>query len=201
MAVPASKTPAKLSVDFSGVEIRRGGSSIHIPEGDYLLRAIGCERKPKKDDPSRFYLNWKCEVAEGTHKGKGPIYHITTLDPEKLWGLRTFLVDLLGGEEKVPQKAVDIPLAKIVAAKPRFGATLVDDEYDGKVKSKIAATFSYTDWKTMSATAEPESEDEDEDGEEEVRVPTKSSKAKAAAAAATESEENEDMEEIDVDDL
>jgi hypothetical protein len=199
-------TPRNITVDFSGVEIRRGGGGIQVPEGDYLLRVTGCERRAKKDDASRFYLLWKLEIAKPTPMaGKGPIYHRTSLSQESLWALRTFLVDLLG-EKNVPESSVTIPIAQIVQKKPFIGATLKDGEpYNGKVKSEIAATFSRRDYEELAA---PDAEEEEETEEDEAPAPkpkaaaAKKPAAKAAPVAALdEEEEEEEEEEIDIEDL
>jgi hypothetical protein len=185
MPVPRSNTPATLSLDFSGAEIRRGGGGDRVPEGDYLMQVVGVTQETKKDDPSRHYLRWKTVVVEpksvaGENTSGKTIYNNTSLVPENLWALRTFLVDLLG-EDKVPQSKVNIPLAKIVAAKPKFGATIADGEpYNGKIKSEIKATFNKSEWTALQSTTS----DDDEDVEE-------------AATA----DDGEDMDEIDVDDI
>lgn len=147
--MPMGKPPAKLTVDFSGVEVRQG--SVHLPEGDYLMEVVNCEMLSKKDDESRKYLNWALRVVlPETYKGK-TVYYRTSLVRESLWNLRKFLVDLLG-EDKVPQKAVDIPLAAIVAKKPQVGVTLQDDEYNNKIKSEVAVTFSKSEYTADQST-------------------------------------------------
>jgi hypothetical protein len=169
--MPMGRPPAKLTVDFSGIEVRQG--SVHLPEGDYLVEVANCEMLAKKDDESRKYLNWALRVVlPEAYRGK-TVYYRTSLVKESLWNLRKFLVDLLG-EDKVPQKAVDIPLAAIVARKPQVGVTLQDDEYNGKIKSEVAVTFSkseyQSDQKTLGADAvddsNGQSEETDEDTDE-----------------------------------
>lgn len=179
MPVPRNNTPSTLSVDFSGAEVRRGGGGDIVPEGDYLMQITGVTLETKKDDPSRHYLRWKTQVVEPKSLVGKTIYHNTSLVKENLWQLRTFLVDVLG-EDKVPQSSVNLPLAKIVAAKPKFGATLADGEpYNNKVKSEIKATYNKSEWKATQS-------DDDDD---------------TAPDEATTSDDGEDMDEIDVDDI
>jgi hypothetical protein len=203
MPLPKATTPAKISVDFTGVEIRKGGSGAHVPEGDYLLKVVGCERRPKKDDPSRFYLSWKLEIVRPTsYKGK-IIYHRTSLSEESLWALRGFLTDLLG-EKNVPQSKVDVPIKTIVDRQVQIGATLVDGEpYNGKVKSEIAATFSRRDYNETEVADDEESEElEEEEEEEETTAPKKTvTKTATTKKAAPVEEEEEEEEEIDLEDL
>lgn len=178
--------PAKLSVDFSNVSDRQEGGvkAAHVPEGDYLLRVVGCELKKKKDDESSKYLNWRVSVVKPEkYKNAGVIYFVTSLKEEALWNLRNFLEDL---GYKIPKSIVNIPIAKIVEEKKLFGATLQDDEYNDKVKSKIAATFKASDYQESAeeSTSTETSDDTADDG-----------------TASTDDDEDNDLEEIDVDDL
>lgn len=183
-------TPAKLSVNFSGVEIKKGGD--YVPPNDYLTRVISANVKPNKDG-SGEHLVWGLQVVEpAAYKGKKLNYR-TTLKQEGLWKLRSFLVDILG-EDKVPAKAVDIPLAKIVAAKPSVGISTEDGEYKGRKTTEISGTFSKADWAALSAKAEEASDDTDDDEE----VATETTKA---TGAASDDAEGEDMDELELDDL
>jgi len=185
MPIPKSTMPAKLTVDFSGADIRRGGGGgDNVPEGDYLLQVVGCTFEDKKDDPSKHYLRWKNTVVKPTSFAGKVIFNNTSLQEENLWQLRTFLVDLLG-ESKVPKSKVDLPIAAIVAKKPQFGATIGDGKPYGEkqiVKSEIKQTYSKADYNSTSSDAD---EDEDE----------------ATPEAATTAAEGEDMDEIDIDDI
>lgn len=205
MPAPQGKTPAKLTVDFTGVEVG-GQRGAHVPEGDYLSKVTGVTHQHKKDDETKFNLNWKLEIVEPTKFAGKVIYYRTALGKESLWSLRSFLVDMLG-EDKVPKKVVDLPLALIVKKQPKVGITLVDDDYNpDRLKSKVVGTFSKSDWESLSPDAEEaedeEAEDEEEEEEEEEEeAPTPKKKAKTPKAAVTESDDDEDMEEIDMDDL
>jgi hypothetical protein len=211
------KTPKSLSVDFTGIERGGGGTNPHLPEGDYLARVTDCKLRTKKDDPSRKHLAWNLTILEGNKKGIGKsIIHRTGLTQESLWSLRGFLMDLLG-EDKVPQSAVDIPIATIVSKKPRIGITLEDDDYNGKDTSKVSATFPKADWADLKAAAESdddEDEEEDEDEEDETEeeeeeepAPKKKSnkektkKSKKTKPVIDDDEDEDDEDEIDVDEL
>lgn len=181
--------PAKLSVDFTGVERGGGGRNPRVPEGDYLVQILDYEVRSKRDDPSKKHILWKTKLLEGNSKGVGKMFnHRTGLTKESLWSLRGFMMDLLG-EDKVPQRAVDLPLAAIVAKKPKIGFTIEDDEYDGKETSKVSATFPKSQWAELKAAAEAADEDDDEDEEddEEEEIETEDEDE--------EEEEDEDEEE------
>jgi hypothetical protein len=178
MPAQRASLPAKLTVDFTGVEVKKGAD--YVPPGDYLVQIVGCELRDKKDDPTRKYLSWRVKVLEPEKYAGKTLFNRTSLVRESLWNLRSWLVDMLG-EANVPQKAVDIPLAKIVEKKPIVGVTVDDDEYNGKTQSKIVGSFSRADWANLKGSAE-ESESSDE-------------------ATETADEDSEDLDEIDVDDI
>lgn len=168
-------TPSKLTVDFSNVEERRGANAFHGPEGDYLLQIKGVELKSKKDDESSKYLTWRFEpYAPEQFKGRGSVYHNTSLKPESLWALRNLLEDM---GIPVPKKAVGLPIAEIAKSGRIIGATLEDNEWNGKVKSQIAATFKKDQY---DASGAPAAEDEDEE---------------------TAESDTDDTEELDLDDI
>jgi len=176
-----SQMPSKLSVDFSNVADRKegGGRSAHVPEGDYVVQVVGCELKKKKEDDGK-YLNWRLQIVKPEkYKNAGIIYFVTSLKDEALWNLRNFLEDL---GYTVPKKAIDVPIQKIVEGKKTVGVTLADDEYNEKVKSKVAATFKAS---AYEETAEAASDDEEE----------------ADESTADEDTEDDELEEIDTEDL
>jgi hypothetical protein len=189
MPTQTKNKPAKISLDFSNVEDRRSGKkSVYVPEGDYLLEMRDYEIKEKKDGGSK-YISWQAYVlSPSSLKGKGPIYHISSLKKENLWSIRNLLEDM---GIKVPKKLVDVPLGKCLNRS--FGATIEDDEYtndDGKTtkKSKIAATFPSSEYADVEGGG-TETDEDDEDSDEE-----------AATEAAT-SDDDEDLEELDIDDI
>lgn len=187
MPTQTKNKPAKISLDFSNVEDRRSGKKgVRLPEGDYLFEMRDYEIKTKTGGDSK-YISWQAyALAPSEHKGKGPIYHISSLKKENLWSIRNLLEDM---GIKVPKKMVDIPLAKCL--KRPFGGTLEDDEYTNDenkttIKSKIASTFPASEYADVSGTTD---EDEEEDTDEE------------AATEAVTSDDEDDMEELDIDDI
>jgi hypothetical protein len=177
LPAPQGSKPASLSIDFEGVEERRqGGSAAHVPAGDYIVQVSDYEVRTKKDDASRKYISWQLKiVAPAEFKGK-KVYFVTSLVKESLWNLRNFLEDM---GVKVPAKLVDVPLAKLKGR--QVGVTLDDDEYEGKIKSKVVSTFNKNDW-----------------GEAE--TPTEAGDEEAEVAATSTADYDEELEELDVDD-
>jgi hypothetical protein len=186
--MPKEQTPAVITVDFSNVGERQEGGvkAAHVPEGDYLLKALGCVKKWKKDEENGpGYLSWKFGiVAPSKHQHAGVVYFITSLKEEALWNLRNLMEDF---GIKVPKSSVKIPIAEIIKKQLVIGATLADDEYEGKVKSVIVATFKKSQYEEAGEGTEDTDDDDDDEVEE---TPT----------AATE-DEDENLDELELDDL
>lgn len=181
--MPLQQTPAKLTVDFSGVEVgARGPRGDRVPEGDYLMKVVDVQLRENKEKTGQ-YLSWLLQVVEPKAYAGKHVYHRTSLKREALWNLRGFLIDLLG-EDKVPQRSLDLPLTKIKQAMPRIVCTLADGEpYNDKIRSEVQGTANKSEWTGDTNRASTDDEEEDE------------------TTAATTSSDDEDMDEIDVDDL
>lgn len=177
-------TPSKLTVDFTNVGDRQeGGKAAHVPEGDYLLKVKGVTLETKKGDESSKYLRWRFTIHKPSgYENAGVIYHNTTLQADKLWSLRNVLEDL---GINVPKKAVGLPLAEIGKSGRILGATLEDDEYNGKVKSQIAATFKKEQYEETAKPVDESGDDTDTDED----------------TASDTSDDEEETEELDIDDL
>lgn len=185
--MPKSTTPAVLTLDFSNVgERTEGGRAAHVPEGDYLFKPTKVELRSKKDDESSKYLSWVMAIqAPEKYKGR-VIYFITSLKAESLWNLRNLLEDM---GIKVPQSTLKLPLQQIIAKGPIFGGTVEDDEYEGKVKSKIVATFKRAQYEEVGSD---ESDDELDGTGGSTEVDT---------VDEVEADGDEDLEELELDDL
>lgn len=121
----------RVVADFTGVEI--GGGSIKVPEGDYRFRVKEVEQRESQE--GKPYLNFKLEFVDKAHRGK-VLYHICSLQPQALFNLRTTLTAL--GMD-VPQKRVAFSLHKLEGRE--LMATLGDDEYQGRIRSRVVDTF------------------------------------------------------------
>lgn len=188
--MPQANSPAKLSVDFTGVSVGGGGSSDRVPEGDYLAEVHDYRVGPTKKDPSIDMITWTLKIVEPAKYAGKTIISRNVLSKESLWSLRAFLVSMLG-EDKIPASSLSVPLAAIKAKRKKVGLTLIDDEpYNNKIKSKIADTFPVSDWADRQSTASGDDiDDDDEDA------------PAAKAADVTASDDDEDLDEIDVDDI
>jgi hypothetical protein len=149
-------------IRLSKVEAGSGRRSAHLPEEENpfeftiesITREIG-------RDSGKAYLNVKLKVKSGARKGK-VVYSTCSLKPEALWNLKNMLIS--AGLSSLAEK--DLRTAQII--KSATGRTLlanvVDDEYQGKVKSVIE------DWvveERPRRSKRQEVDDEDEEDEEE----------------------------------
>jgi hypothetical protein len=153
----------KLKVDFSGVDtdIRRGGGAVHVPEDDYLAKIVSSEVRESEKSGSR-YISWKLAIHNGDFKGK-TLYHITSLKPDALWNLRNLIHAATG--KNVAGKALNVDTSiiegKIIAI------TVEDDEYEGKIRSRVVDTRP-KDELDLEKDEEEEEEEEEEETEEEL---------------------------------
>lgn len=172
-----AKKPKKLQVDFTGVEGRKGAR--RIAEGDYLFKITDYEVDHKKDDEDKKFLVVKYDIEKGPSEGSWS--EIFSLTKNALWRFRLFLE---AAGFKIPSSAVGVPLEKLPGR--RVGATVADDDYEGKTRSKVAEYFSAKDYEALA------SNDEDEDEEEETTQ---------SVTSGDEDEDEEELELVDDEDL
>lgn len=180
--------PKKLTVDFTGVEA--GGGRVRVPEGDYLFKIADYELRHKKDDESSRYIQWSLEILKGPGGTGKRIRYITSLKPEALFNLRNMLTD---AGFKVPSKSVDVPLEKVIGR--QIAGTVIDDEYEGKIKSVVDNLFPAADFESLSGKAGEDNGDEDEDEE------STDESTVAEAATSDDEEDDDELELVDDEDL
>ena len=173
----------KRKVDFTGVEkeIRGGGGrAAHVPPGDYLLKIVKGEWREPEDDSKADYISWRFSILKPEkYKGK-TVYDITSMAKGSLWNLRNLIWAATG--KNVAGKALNFD-PEMIEGKV-VGATVDDDEYKKKIRSRPVDYRPKDKWK--SAGDDDDEEDED-DEEEEVEE--------------EEEEEDEELEDVDLDDL
>lgn len=192
-----SKTKAsKKAVDFSDVKDGSIFSTTHLEEGDYLAKIIQVEDRDSKDGEDMWVF------AIQLNDRKSAVYPFyCKLVENQLWKLRNLLI---AAGKSVPKKRVAVDPNSIVGK--TIGVTLEDDEYEGRLKSSIAAVFpssELADDDPDEDTAEELELDEDEDDEEEEEAPKKkkaSAPAKKSKKAKKKADDDDD-DELDLDDL
>jgi hypothetical protein len=170
----------KIQIDFGGVEkeIKKGGRAAHVPEGDYLAKAVKAELRKSEKSGGR-YFSWRVQIVKPEkYKGK-TLYVNTSLKPDALWNLRNLIHAALG--KNVAGKALNFDPEKVYGKV--MGVTVEDDEYKEKMRSQIVDFFPADDFK--GEDNEDDDDDEDEDEEEEVE----------------DEDEEEDLDDVDVDEL
>lgn len=143
---------AKASVktaDFSGVKDRGAFNPKHVAEGDYaavITKVEDGEAKKTGDFQYIFTIKLK-KFSQSSY----PYY--CKLQENQLWKLRNLAV---AAGLNVPKKRMKFDPNKLVGK--TIGVTMEDDEYEGKMKSVIAATFPVSE---LTEGVEVESGDDD----------------------------------------
>jgi hypothetical protein len=201
----AAATPATPAV-FDMTDVKDGGGGAfntkRQPEGDYKARVTAVTDAPSKKDG---VAQWVFTIQVGT--GSYPYY--CKHQENQYWKIRNLLV---AAGMNVPKKKVKVDPNKVVGK--QIAVTLEDDEYDGKQKSVISATFPISE---LSDDDLPDEEDTDEVEDDEDEAPAPKRKATVVEDDDDEDEDDappppkakkpapvvdddDDLEEIDIDD-
>lgn len=211
------KKATKAKVDFTDAGDRGPWNQKHQPEGDYLFKIVAVLDSPTKEGNKPQWIFALQDV-----ENKSAVYpYRCQLDKSQAWKIRN-VFEACG--VRVAQKMLNVDPQKVVGK--LIGATLEDNEYNGKVKSQIGDVFSASEFGDAAKDEDPDEADEveedddaedDEDEEEEPgpkkktkpaakKPPAKSSKPKKKPPV-DEDEDDEDEvedgddEELDVEDL
>lgn len=149
-----AKSGDLIVADFSKEE--GGGRRPRVPEGDYRVKVKEVKSDTSKEG-NRMYV-WTFVGLDGKLKGK-EIRDYTTVTPKSLWKLRSVL-EAIGID--VPKSAVRLKSRDVVGKE--LGITVNDDEYNGRVSSKIA---DYIDLETLASGGVDDEDEDDEDVEDE----------------------------------
>jgi len=166
-----STTAKKHALDFTNVKESSGINPKHMLEGDYAAKVVSVSETDKDGVPMWNFIFQLKDSPTATY----PYY--CKLQENQLWKVRNLLI---AAGKQVPKRRVNVDPNNVVGSE--VGVTLEDDEYEGKLKSVIAAVF-------------PASE-----------LPQQSTKKATAASAATDDEDLDDDEdevgdELDLEDL
>lgn len=161
----------KHSVDFTNVKEGSIFRPKHKPEGEYLARIVKVDdHQPNdKDKP----MGWVFTITiDGDARSTYPVY--AGPDEKQAWKVRKMFV---AAGIAVPKKRVMVDPNRL--AGKEIGVFLEDDEYEGRLRSRVA------DFLTVDEIGEgnDEAEDEIEEEEEEEAPPAR----KRAAAKKTTS--------------
>jgi hypothetical protein len=113
-----------ITVNMKGVE----GKRPRIAPGEYASKVL---EVTQEDGDKAPYLAWQFEVTEGKAEG-AKLFYNTSLSKPSLWNLRGLLEAM---DVEVPDDEMDIDLTEMVDKEVLL---IVDDEeYEGKMKSKV----------------------------------------------------------------
>lgn len=191
----------QLIVDFKGVE-SGGGGGARVPENDYRVKVAEVKVGESKSSGNTMLI-WQFEITKGKHKGKKLKRDYTTLTKESLWKLKA-LLEAMG--LSIPNKKLDLaPLLKKAAGK-ELGVSVIDEEYENKMQSKIS---DYLDLETLESADDDDEDDEDEsddddtddDDDDEDEEPKKKAKKKGKKKKSKKSDDDDEIEDLDLDEL
>jgi hypothetical protein len=216
VAPPRRRNSSTVRVNFSGVEeeIRKHTQrAAKLPDGDYLVKILDASMRENEDTGARG-VNVRAQVVKPSKfKGKTQ-YGYCSLKKNALWNFRNLINAALG--RNVAGKTVDIDLGRF---KDKIvGAVIEEDEYEGKVRSRISTWFPREEYEESeddeSEVEDDEEEEEDEyeeeeedEDEEEEEEPAPRRRGKAAPRSRSkrkrpaDEEEDEDLEDVEVEDL
>lgn len=144
----------KRAVDMTNVKEAGAFNPRRKPEGDYRAKIAKVEdHKSKKGNEQWVFTIQLADDQRATY----PYY--CGFEEKEAWKIRNLLIAC---GKKVPKKRVNVDPNSLVGKE--IGISLVDDEYEGKLKSTIDAVFPADD---LGEADEPEDEDTDTDDEDE----------------------------------
>lgn len=180
------KASAKV-VDFSNVKERGNFNPQQVEMGDYLAKVVKVEDGESKQNQDFMYI-FTIKLSKFSQYSY-PYY--CKLTENQLWKLRNLLV---AAGLNVPKARMKLEPSKVVGK--TIGVTMEDDEYEGKMKSVIAAVFPAAELANYGNDPEPDEDEADDDTEEE---PEEEPKAKNGKKG--KKKKSADVEELDLDDL
>jgi hypothetical protein len=197
-----------LRVNFSSVEeeIRKHTQkAARVPDGDYLFKVLEASYRENEDTGSRG-VNVRAQIIKPA-KYKGKIqYGYCSLKKEALWNLRNFINAAVG--RNVAGKTVDLDLDRF--RDKIVGGVVEEDEYQGKVRSRISTWFPADEYEE---TEDDEDEDEEEDEEEEYEEEEEEdedeedeeepprARRKSSSRRKRDEDEDEELEDVEVENL
>lgn len=176
MAKKAKSKGGSIKVD--GAKLTSGGRA-RLPEGDYKAKITAIKSGESQAGNSQIIVTFT--ISEGPMKGK-ELRDYITLTEKAMWRLGNLLEAL---EIKWPKKVFNLPFEKLIGKE--LGITVYDDEYNGRVSSKVG---DYLDESTIDGILEGETDEESEDEED----------VEEESDDEDEDDDDEELEEFDTDD-
>lgn len=172
------------TLDFSNVKESSGINPKHLEEGEYLAKVTEVRDDPAKDGEAM----WNFIIQLEDHKTATYAYYVKLVE-NQLWKLRNLF---LAAGIDIPKKAAKIDPNRVVGKV--VCVVLEDDEYEGKMKSVIAAVMPKEEFEGYEGDTSPADDDEDDDEEEEP-APVKRGRGRPKKVVEEEEDDDEDEDE------
>lgn len=205
-------------VDFGKIKDRGPFNPTHIDEGDYIATCTHFQDGESKAGNPMWSFGFKIPGKAGTFP-----YHIV-IDGTQDWKIKNMIIAC---GMALPKSRAKVAPERFL--KRKFGVTMVDDEYEGRLKSVINDMIPQADVTTNGAgkkrrpvdddddedLEEDDVEEDDEDEEDEEPEPPRRKRAAAKKAAPRKAaarkrrardededeDEDEDLDELDLDEV
>lgn len=142
-------------VDWTNVKDGGKFQPRRVPEGDYRMKIVGVDDHLK--DGQKVSEQWVFTLQIPGKRGTYPLY-CNHVDAKQAWKIRNLC---LAAGMQAPKKRVKLDPNKLVGKE--IGAALEDDEYDGKIKSVIVATFPASELESDQPAGSGKVTDDDEE--------------------------------------
>lgn len=184
------ESPAKAErLDFSKVRDRNFNVK-HVPPGDYLLTISKVVNTTSKAGNKQ----WLFTLTGKTGAVKGAQYpYYCGKDSDNLWKVRNLAI---AAGYNIPKEVITFDPNKLVGRD--VGATMDDDEYEGKLKSVIAAVMPPSDIEDLS---DEDATDEDEEVSSNGNNGKAKKQKKELAAAGAKKGKKGKLESIDLEEI
>ena len=150
-------------LDFSNVKETGNFRPKHMPEGDYRMKIESViDDKSKDGNPMWVYTLALVSNPRATYG-----YYCLLNNEKQMWKIRNLFV---AAGKTVPKKRVKVNPDMLVGVE--IGVSLVDDEYEGKMKSTIDGVFPASELTESSSSVMDDEEIEGELAEDDEVEPT-----------------------------
>jgi hypothetical protein len=148
-------------IDMTNVKDRGQFNPQRVPAGDYRLIVKAVDDHKKEGEKTS--VQWVFTLALAGRERLTYPYYVNHTDPKFAWKVRNLFI---AAGMAVPKKRVKVDPNKLVGK--TIGAALDDDEYEGKKKSVITATFPASDVTSSPATSKNDDDAEDVEVDDDV---------------------------------
>lgn len=146
----------KRAVDMTNVKEQGNFNPRHKAEGDYRAKIVKVDDHKSKSGGEMWVF-----TIQLTEDQRATYGHYCGFDEKNAWKVRNLLIAC---GKKVPKKRVNVDPNSLVGKE--IGVTLIDDEYEGKMKSTIDAVFPASDLHEDEDEDTPEVDDDEEETED-----------------------------------